>query len=154
MLNLSESIVNATKEIFETMIMMELTPGEPLQDHVTEFNRTVSGVIGLAGTCKGMVAIHAPYAISQAITSNFLGMDVTEINEDVTDAIGELANMLAGNIKMDLDKIGKDVTVSIPSCIHGEAYSIDSIAESECATVPFTTAEGQFLVELQIVCNE
>ena len=51
------------------------------------------GVIGLAGTHKGVLAIHIPNKVAMAITSSFLGMEVDEINEDVKDAVGELANM-------------------------------------------------------------
>jgi len=152
-LNLLENIVDATKEIFETMIMMDITPGNPLSESVTEFKGSVSGVIGLAGSCKGMLAIHLPDAVAMGITSNFLGMEVTDVDDDVTDAIGELANMLAGNIKMVLDVAGNNVTLSIPSCIHGEEYSMDCVSDAEWVVVPFSTDSGQFLVELQLKCN-
>lgn len=149
-MNLQENITDATREIFETMIMLDITAGDPLEKSVSSFKCSVSGVIGLAGTCKGMLAIHAPDSVAKAITSSFLGMDVDEINDDVTDAIGELSNMIAGNVKMVLDSAGKDVTLSIPSCIHGEEYSMDCISDSEWVVVPFSIDAGQFLVELRI----
>jgi len=153
-LNLLENIVGATKEIFETMIMMEITPGDALSESVTEFKGSISGVIGLAGSCKGMLAIHLPDSVAMSITSNFLGMDVDEVNDDVTDAIGELANMLAGNIKMVLDVAGNKVTLSIPSCIHGEEYTMGCVSDADWVVVPFDTNAGQFLVELQLQCND
>lgn len=149
-MDLQKNITDATKEIFETMIMLDITPGDPLEKSVNSFKCSVSGVIGLAGSCQGMLAIHTPDAVAKAITSSFLGMDVDEVDEDVTDAIGELANMLAGNIKMVLDEAGKDVTVSIPSCIHGEEYSMDCVADADWVVVPFTVDSGEFLVELQL----
>lgn len=152
-MDLPKNIIEATTEIFETMIMMDITPGDPLSESVSEFTGSVSGVIGLAGSCKGMLAIHLPDAVAMKITGNFLGMDVDEVNEDVTDAIGELANMVAGNIKMVLDVAGNNVTLSIPSCIHGEEYSMDCVSDADWAIVPFATDAGQFLVELQLQCN-
>ncbi|MCD6526669.1 MAG: chemotaxis protein CheX [Desulfuromonas sp.] len=149
-MDLQKNITEATIEIFETMIMLDITPGDPLEKSVHSFKCSVSGVIGLAGACQGMLAIHTPDAVAKAITSSFLGMDVDEVNEDVTDAIGELANMLAGNIKMVLDEAGKNVTVSIPSCIHGEEYSMDCVADADWVVVPFTVDSGEFLVELQL----
>lgn len=149
-MDLQKNITDATKEIFETMIMLDITPGDPLEKSVNSFKCSVSGVIGLAGSCQGMLAIHTPDSVAKAITSSFLGMDVDEVDEDVTDAIGELANMLAGNIKMVLDEAGKDVTVSIPSCIHGEEYSMDCVADADWVVVPFTVDSGEFLVELQL----
>lgn len=149
-MNLLKSITDATKEIFETMIMLDISAGDPLAENVNSFKCSVSGVIGLAGTCKGMIAIHTPDAVAKAITGSFLGMEVEEVDDDVTDAIGELANMLGGSIKMVLDSAGKDVTLSIPSCIHGEEYSMDCVADADWVVVPFTIDAGQFLVELQI----
>jgi chemotaxis protein CheX len=148
--DLQKSITDATTEIFETMIMLDISAGDPLKDKINNFKCSVSGVIGLAGSCKGMLAIHLPDKVAMAITGSFLGMDVTEVDDDVTDAIGELANMVAGNIKMILDEAGNNVTVSIPSCVHGDEYTMDTVSDSERVVIPFDIESGQFLVELQI----
>ena len=97
-----------------------------------------------------MLAIHLPDKVAMSITGSFLGMDVEEVDDDVTDAIGELANMVAGNIKMILDEEGNNVTVSIPSCVHGDEYTMDTVSDSERVVIPFNIESGQFLVELQI----
>lgn len=145
-----DSIVAATKEIFETMIMMDVTPGKQLTDKVNAFTESVSGIVGLAGICKGMLAIHTPNDVAKTITTNFLGMEVEEIDEDVKDAIGELANMLAGNIKTIISENGKDITLSVPSAVCGEEYTVDCLADAEWITVPFTVPEGKFLVSIEI----
>ncbi len=77
-------------------------------------------------------------------------MEVEEINEDVCDAIGELANMLGGSMKAILDPSGSKVQISIPSAIHGEEYAVDCLADAESVTVPFTFDSQSFMVELQI----
>jgi chemotaxis protein CheX len=148
--DLQKSITDATTEIFETMIMLDISAGDPLKEKINNFKCSVSGVIGLAGSCKGILAIHLPDKVAMAITGSFLGMDVTEVDDDVTDAIGELANMVAGNIKMILDEAGNNVTVSIPSCVHGDEYTMDTVSDSERVVIPFDIESGQFLVELQI----
>jgi len=147
---LQKHITDATTEIFETMIMLEISAGDPVVEKINNFKCSVSGVIGLAGTCKGILAIHLPDKVAMSITGSFLGMEVTEVDDDVTDAIGELANMVAGNIKMILDEAGKDVTLSIPSCVHGAEYTLDTAADCERVVVPFNLESGQFLVELQV----
>jgi chemotaxis protein CheX len=130
--------------------MLDISAGDPLKEKINNFKCSVSGVIGLAGSCKGILAIHLPDKVAMAITGSFLGMDVTEVDDDVTDAIGELANMVAGNIKMILDEAGNNVTLSIPSCVHGEEYTMDTVSDSERVVIPFDIESGQFLVELQI----
>lgn len=149
-MDLQKNITDATTEIFETMIMIDISAGDPIAEKVNSFSCSVSGVIGLAGSCKGMLAIHLPDKVAMSITGSFLGMDITEVDDDVTDAIGELANMVAGNIKMILDEAGNNVTVSIPSCVHGEEYTMDTVSDSERVVIPFNIESGQFLVELQI----
>ncbi len=149
-MDLAKIIADATQEIFETMIMLPVTVGEARSEGARKYHCTVSGMVGLAGLFKGMLAIHTPDAIAQGITSSFLGMDVDEVNEDVTDAIGELANMLAGSVKLALSQNGKDITLSIPSTISGDEYSIDCVLETDRVIMPFTLEGGEFLVELQV----
>lgn len=150
-MDLTQSITQATQEIFETMLGMEVTAHPPLETRVTSFQHSISGLIGLAGPYKGMLAIHIPEPVAKTITSNFLCMEIEEINDDVKDALGELANMLAGNIKTSLGDEGSDIKLSIPSAVCGEEYTIDSFAEGgDRAVIPFSVEGGEFLVECQL----
>jgi chemotaxis protein CheX len=130
--------------------MLDVTPGEPYKRKHSALKNSISGLIGMAGNIKGLLAIHLPNEAALAITTAFLGMDVEEIDEDVRDAIGELANMLGGNLKAALDPKGSDIKLSMPTSVSGEEYSIDTIADAEEITVPFELEGSTFLVELQI----
>jgi chemotaxis protein CheX len=107
-------------------------------------------MIGLAGTHKGVLAIHIPNHVAIAITSSFLGMDVDEINDDVRDAVGELANMLGGNVKTILSQNGRDIDLSLPSTIAGHEYGFKATTDVDLVILPFQTEQGRFLVELQL----
>jgi len=146
----AQHIIDSTREIFSSMIMLEVSPGEPYHRNKTMLTDSISGIIGLAGNTKGLLAIHLPTQVALTITTAFLGMDVDEIDEDVRDAIGELANMLGGSIKSALDPKGSEIQLSMPSSISGEEYSIDCIADANEISVPFDLDGATFLVELQI----
>ena len=146
----AQCIIESTQEIFSSMIMLEVTPGAPFKRNKTALTNSISGIIGMTGAAKCMLAIHLPTEAALAITTAFLGMDVEEIDEDVRDAIGELANMLGGSIKTALDPKGSNIKLSMPTAIYGAEYAIDCIADAEEITVPFTLAGSTFLVELQI----
>lgn len=146
----AQHIAAATQEIFASMIMLEVAAGEPYQRKDAQLRDSVSGIIGLAGKAKGMLAIHLPNATALAVTTAFLGMEVEEIDDDVRDAIGELANMLGGSLKAVLDPNGSSVQLSMPSAVHGTEYSIDCLAEAESVSVPFSFADQTFTVELQM----
>lgn len=145
----AQSIIDATQEIFSSMIMLEVTPGEPFSRKQGAITHSISGIIGLAGSMKGLLAIHLPNQAAIAVTSAFLGMEVEEVDDDVQDAIGELANMLAGSLKSALDPSGSEMQLSMPSAIHGEEYSVDCLAGATTVAVPFTFNGDQFMVELQ-----
>lgn len=146
----AQIIIDATQEIFSSMIMLEVTPGEPFERNNQTLQESISGIVGLAGTIKGLLAIHMPNPVALSVTTAFLGMEVEEIDEDVSDAIGELANMLAGSIKAVLDPKGSGINLSMPSAVFGEEYTIDCLMDAENVTVPFQVDGQNFSVELQI----
>lgn len=153
MLNLTHTIVEATTEVFSTMLMIEAVPGEPITPDSTgiKIKSNVSGMIGLTGLYRGVLAIHAPKSAALAMTGYLLGIEVPEINEDVQDALGEMANMLAGSLKLALSKMGKDIKLSIPSVITGDDYTLACFEGTQGVVVPFTIAEGTFVVEVQLM---
>lgn len=143
-------VVDATVEIFTGMVMMEISQdGEPM-DELGPMKNSITGMVGLAGTHKGMLAVHFPNSLALAITTSFLGMEVEEMNEDVQDAIGEIANMLGGNVKTILSDKGKDIQLSLPSTISGDEYTLTSQAEVDQVVISFTAPAGTFHVVLEL----
>lgn len=149
-MDLSEKLIESAKEIFSAMVMMEITVAGELLTETMVFADSISGVVGLAGKYQGVLAIHLPNSVAMAITGSFLGMEIEEINEDVEDAVGELANMLAGGIKTVLSDKGKDIALSIPTIISGREYDFQSTKEAESFIIPFSSSSGEFMIELQL----
>jgi chemotaxis protein CheX len=147
---ISDKIIESAKEIFSSMVMMEISANGDSMIKSEPLIESISGVIGLAGTHKGVLAIHIPNKVAMAITSSFLGMDVDEINEDVEDAVGELANMLGGNVKSILSENGRDINLSLPSTITGKQYDFQPTKEAERIIIPFRCDAGEFTVDLQL----
>lgn len=149
-MGLTEKVVESAKEIFTSMVMMDIQmEGEPVTELATLEN-SITGVIGLTGTHKGVLAIHIPDAVAMAITGNFLGMEVEEVNEDVEDAVGELANMLGGNVKSILSEKGRDIDLSLPTTVRGVAYTFEPTKEVERFVIPFSSDSGSFWIEMQL----
>jgi chemotaxis protein CheX len=148
--DLASYVINATKEVFNTMVMLTLEDSYPLKEPVTSFHCSVTGMVGLAGTYTGILSIHCPRSFAMRITSNMLGMDVDDVGEDVNDALGEIANMLGGYVKQILSKGGLDINLSIPTVIAGEDYTVNSMSDSDCVIIPFTNENERFLVGLKL----
>ena len=139
-MDIKDKIVEATIEIFSSMVMMDISVESDVANDSGKLHDTITGLIGLAGTHKGVLAIHI----------SFLGMDINEINEDVEDAVGELANMLGGSVKTVLAENGRDIDLSLPSTISGASYHFQPSKDVEKVVVRFGTPNGSFLVELQL----
>ena len=149
-MEIREKIIESAQEIFSTMVMMEVSVSDEELTNRRVMSDSISGIIGLAGTHKGVLAIHLPKVVALAITSSFLGMDVDEIGPDVEDAVGELANMLGGNIKTILSQKGRDIELSMPTTISGKQYDFQPTKDAEQVAIPFVTDAGNFVIELQL----
>lgn len=150
-MNHAEQIADATREIFSSMIMLDVTAGDATRRTEAGFSHSISGMVGLAGSVKGNLSIHLPEPVATAVTTAFLGMDVESIDDDVCDAIGELANMLAGAVKTALDPSGSDIKLSMPSTVYGDEYSLDCLDCGVSVLVPFEFDGQSFSVELQLI---
>jgi chemotaxis protein CheX len=144
------SIAEITKGVFSTMVMMDVVDENPLTEPVTSFHETLTSMVGLAGSHTGILAIHCPKELALRITTNMLGMEVTEIDEDVNDALGEIANMIGGDVKHIFSPKGGDINLSIPTVIYGSDYVLESMSSAESMVMPFVCGEDRFLLSFKI----
>ncbi|MDO9043202.1 MAG: chemotaxis protein CheX [Desulfocapsaceae bacterium] len=152
-MNIGQDIIGATTDVFSTMLMMDLVVGDPVDGAGGEVESNITAMLGLGGDIRGMLAVHCPAAVAMAITGGFLGVDVDELNEDVKDAIGEIANMIAGNLKTAFAGYDLKIELAIPTSIIGKSYRVGGMVGARRVAVPFTMEQGAFLVELKYIVN-
>jgi chemotaxis protein CheX len=153
MFNVGNEIITGIKDVFSTMLMVELESGAVIENERCSLQSNLTSMIGLGGGMRGLLAIHCPASVAQAITGAFLGMEVDELNDDVKDAIGEIANMVAGNLKVSYAKIAINLDLAIPTSIVGESFSVSGLAGADRIVVPLKMAGETFWVELMYVLN-
>ena len=138
--------MNALANTFQTMLDCETHRGElELKGHSTPLF-DVSGIIGLSGNCVGMVVLSLSRQVALKATSVMLMTEATEIDDDVIDAVGELANMVAGGAKTELDQL--DLSVSLPSVVTGEDHEVRFPSNVTPICIPYETAWGPLKVEV------
>lgn len=146
---LTQHLMHDVKEIFSTMVGLDDLLHLPIQiAPVTNFKDCVSALVGMAGTYNGLVGLHMPSELALIATSSMLGMRVTEIDEDVQDAMGEIANMIAGSFKQHLSDGGLDIRLSIPSVVAGKEYIITAHNNPNQLAVRFATDDDWFMVSV------
>lgn len=147
----TKSLIKDVQDVFITMVGVEDLMHLPLQiDLTTHFKECLTAMVGLAGTYNGLVSVHIPWPLSLSLTSMMLGMEVAEIDADVNDAMGEIANMIAGSFKQHLSRGGSDIQLSTPSVVNGADYNVSSGNNLENITIKFATDKEWFLVSLSI----
>lgn len=147
---LARYVIDSTREVFSTMVMMDPSDDLPLSEPINRFKCSITGMVGFAGTYSGVISIHCPVSLALKVTSSMLGMECDEANDDLNDAIGEIANMLGGSVKLVLSKGGLDVKLSIPTVISGEDYTVNSLSDIDCVIIPFALDGEKFLVGLTL----
>lgn len=146
---LTKQIYSDVKGIFTTMVGVEDLMHLPLQvDPKTHFSGCITAMVGFAGLFNGLVSLHVPQKLAQSFTSSMLGMEVTEIDEDVRDALGEIANMVAGSFKHHLAKDGHEVRLSTPSIVTGSEYTISSGTPANTLSLLFDSNEEWFMISI------
>ena len=148
---LTEMLTKDVQEIFSSMVGVEnITYLPPQMEQTSHFKECLTAMVGLAGTYSGLVSIHIPWPLALSFTSQMLGMEVTEIDDDVNDAMGEIANMIAGSFKQHLSKGGSDIQLSTPSVVNGSDYTVSSSNSIENITLRLASDEKCFIVSLSI----
>ncbi|MFH1027660.1 MAG: chemotaxis protein CheX [Pseudomonadota bacterium] len=148
---LTRVLTKDVQEIFSSMVGVEDIMYLPPQlDLTSHFKDCLTAMVGLAGSYSGLVSIHVPWPLAISFTSQMLGMEVTEIDDDVNDAMGEIANMIAGSFKQHLSKGGSDIQLSTPSVVNGSDYTVTSGSNIENITLKLATDEEWFMVSLSL----
>ncbi|MCF6185936.1 MAG: chemotaxis protein CheX [Desulfobulbaceae bacterium] len=153
MSSLEKYITEAALEVFAAMIFIDITPGEPLTGRDDTIDSSLTSMIGLAGDLRGVLAVHCPEGAATGITGAMLGVDLDEIDEDVKDAIGEIANIVAGGLKTALLSEGTEIELAIPTTAVGKSIRTSGFTGASRFIIPFTTPAGNFGIELRYVTS-
>lgn len=141
------AFVASTMETFTKMVGVPAKPGKITLKKDAKYDYDISGMIGLSGDAKGMVSLCFTKAAALKVSNKFAGADNRELNGEVCDCIGELANIVVGNAKKGLE--GFNVSISLPTVIQGNNHQIMEPKEVYSFTIPFETELGSFHL---IVC--
>lgn len=139
--------IKSAKNVFETMFQMPLECGTPSIKTDAGASHDVSAIIGFTGEVDGAVVLSFPEAIARRIVTLFVGSEVTS-KEDLSDAVGELVNMVAGGAKAQFTS--KKVSISCPSVVIGAGHVVHGKKEMTTVVIPASCDCGAFTIEIAI----
>ena len=138
---LTSALAQIVKSVFETMMSLEVTESEtpwfPSGDRLTS-------ALHLAGDWNGAVLLECDRRQACRFAGRFLSLDPPGTVDDVVrDVLGELANMIGGNLKCILSQ---DIRLSMPSVVDGGDYSLRVCGAKVRARITFQCVEGLFWI--------
>ena len=142
--------MNAVRDVLQTMAHVQTTVQKPYLKTDASASYQVCGIIGFSGQVTGSVVLSFSDSAAEKIVEAFAGAKFARTEPDFADAVGELANMIAGSAKQHL---GGLASISVPSVVIGEKYVVASMHNIPCVVIPCTTAFGSFAVEVCIRKN-
>ena len=136
-----EMLVQIVESVFSTMMGLEVSPTDAPWS--PSGNRLTSSVY-LTGEWNGAVLFDCNPRQACQFAGRILSMDPPEIvDDDVRDVLGELANMIGGNMKCGMTT---GVSLSMPTVMEGRDYDMRICGSQVLERVAFQCAEGHFWV--------
>jgi chemotaxis protein CheX len=104
----------------------------------------ILAVISLMGDVEWSVFLGLPQATAIAAAAKFAGFQIPFESPDMGDAIGELTNILAGQVKAILDKKGVKVEISLPSVMRAGNLQVLNQRNAVATKTCFDSGLGTF----------
>ncbi|MGC3957494.1 MAG: chemotaxis protein CheX [Verrucomicrobiota bacterium] len=140
--------VNSVRQVFATMVKVQTTLERPHLKSQPAPSYDVSGIIGFSGQITGSVVVSFQMQAATKLVEAFAGMALEPGTADFADAIGELANMIAGSAKKRPRRAL--ASISVPNVIIGPGHVIARLSDVPCIVIPCKTPVGDFAVEINI----
>ncbi|MEN6632718.1 MAG: chemotaxis protein CheX [Candidatus Polarisedimenticolia bacterium] len=119
--DLGPALETAFREVIETMFGLAIEGPTRLP---AARGMGMAGIIGLGGTSfRGILSIACTPEGARTLAGALVGGEEM-LGDDpvmVSDSLGELANMLGGSVKRQIDATGGRIELSLPSVMDGEA---------------------------------
>ena len=149
---LASSVSHHTANVCQTMLNVAVAPiaaAAPAQ--ASDDASAVVAFIGLTGSWNGTGAISCTGEVACRLSGRLLMSEFASVDADVLDAMGELANMIVGNVKEDLAQSLGPLAISTPTVIHGRGLQTRSVDGETDARVTFACEGGVLDVRVSLV---
>jgi chemotaxis protein CheX len=138
-----QPFIDVCQNVFKQFVGLDLTPGRPFFVEAAAANEwDISSVIGLTGEARGAVVVSMKKPFALHLTEILTEAKHTSIDDDVVDAIGEIVNIIAGNVKKNLEEAFR-LVISLPTIVEGPGHQIKwPNSQARVICVPFDSANG------------
>jgi chemotaxis protein CheX len=141
--DIEQAISKASREVFETMLNLPLEIEPSVMQTVIApgaFDGVVA-LVGVAGSWTGTGHISCSAQFAQKLAGALLMTEYDAVNEDVLDAVAEVANMIIGNVKTIFEERLGPLGLTVPTVIFGRNYHTRSAGVKHWVLVRLRSGE-------------
>ena len=141
--------ISSLINVADVMGHTELKPEKPRIKKGDLSFGDVSGLIGMVGPqTKGLLSISFEGKLALRIMQRMLGEKLENINEEVTDMVGEITNMVTGGAKKELAQKGYEFDMATPIVVSGMNHTIDHKTDGKVIVIPLNSDSGKVFIEV------
>jgi CheY-specific phosphatase CheX len=144
-----DPFVDQTCYVFDRMFGWTVSFGRPRAKADENATHDITGMIPLYGAVAGKMAVSLPRRLACTIASRLLQKDVLGLCEEAVDAMGELANTIAGRAAASLGE--GDIRIGLPEVVVGRLRPLNFAATSNPLVVEMDVEAGCFALEIGLV---
>ena len=151
------TVMTATIDTFKSYMNIDLVSGE-VDKRIDTLDSDITGIVGIGGDRVGYIIIAANKSTARLVAQQMLMTDEPDDN-DITDAIGELANTIAGAVKTNHAACG-NVALGLPLIVAGQLRAVteppstsdDPSISVQCkgVAIPFQTSDGNVSLKVMV----
>ena len=136
--NISEQLDEVIHTVWQTMLGQDVCSVPPVNPWRDDGVPGMMACIQITGAWEGAVTIECTAELARKMAEDMFGMEPGEAeDEEVLDALGELVNVVGGNVKALLDG-GADL--SLPAVTSGVDYRVVVPGSTETCQLGFDHA--------------
>ena len=146
---LASALANTAREVFRLMLDADIV--ECGRDCAAAIPHSgVVAVLSFTGSCTGAGLVWCSPDTACKLAGRMLMSEFDTPGDEVLDAIGEIANMIVGNVKSDLEPILGPLSLGTPTVIYGAEYRARKGSANCWITVALEAGDCPFLAAISL----
>jgi chemotaxis protein CheX len=142
--SLYEPFLEATRNVFQLMLDLSDISDQPAEEFVCDDELDIS--IGVVGDLVGEVIYRFPHTTSLGMVNIMSGMEMSSVDDFVTSAISEIANIISGNVLTML--AGNNLNCDIlPPALRKPNDSLEYTLRTACC---ISTSIGNVFLDIRL----
>jgi chemotaxis protein CheX len=140
--------IEGTLYILDTTASVKARAGSPYLKKDSLAKGDISGTLSIAGDVTGSASVTFTEKSILGIVSAMFGEEMTDMDEEINDAVGEIGNMISGHVTTKMTEMGKTVRVKLNEVKSGKGHTVDHVEGGTVLALPFATTKGTMIIEV------